>query len=728
MFYGLKRFSESSDRLIIKKNLSWSTVIYDQEDVGKQSEINNYLYAGLVSPVEGAKYSRLYKQNLWDGLNHFYDKDSNSFPTGLTNQVCNLINQKYGVIYKVVDNEPDRFISLKDLPEKMTLADGLGKSITLRDYQQKAVKSIIENGYGIINASVNAGKSEIAAAFIKLASPKTMNDERIVYFTGSKQIFSQTVERLKKRLNVPIGEFGAGKKVIRPITVAMIQTVESYLTIDPEKKVSLTEKERVYKKINQIYLPKFSNCQNPRQALHSFVQLYTPKTKIDLKVKQTLEDIYYEAGSNKQVIAKIKEYADMYVDAIKKKNGDKYNKRKFIDDFLSSAVVIIADECLIGDTTVMMNNYTFKKIKDVKKGDILAHNNEVTGTIKHTNQGVMTVIHEQGVFTGTITHPVFTYDIEHGQTVKKVKAISQLKPGDRIFVATGFNSSSYMLSTVKSVFMETGKYDVYDLETKKGSFIGNGVLQHNCHHSRSDTWYKVLLACENSIYRVGLSGTIDTSDMTTWMRLQAVFGGIISRVSAKNLIDRGISAKPVINMIKINKPDNLQMEKDWHKVYKEGIVDNDYRNKVICQLAKKGYEKHQSILIIVNQIEHANNLATIFEDLKVPYEIINGQQDDDTREQELNRLRDGETKVLIATSVLDEGVDVANINVLILAAGGKSFRQTVQRVGRVIRKKTKGANKALVLDFIDKQSPYLYNHSNNRKKIYEEEQFDVKVI
>jgi superfamily II DNA or RNA helicase len=76
--------------------------------------------------------------------------------------------------------------------------------------------------------------------------------------------------------------------------------------------------------------------------------------------------------------------------------------------------------------------------------------------------------------------------------------------------------------------------------------------------------------------------------------------------------------------------------------------------------------------------------------------------------------------VFCHNSILDEGVDVPNIDVLILAGGGKSSINTLQRVGRGLRK---GGNidKLYVVDTLDFQQYHLLKHSLQRLDDYKNE-------
>lgn len=88
-------------------------------------------------------------------------------------------------------------------------------------------------------------------------------------------------------------------------------------------------------------------------------------------------------------------------------------------------------------------------------------------------------------------------------------------------------------------------------------------------------------------------------------------------------------------------------------------------------------------------------------------------------------MKQGKLKVLISTSLMDEGVDISGIDALIMGAGGKSLRQVLQRIGRGLRYKDDGENKLYVYDFTDRVNDYLFAHYKQRREIYEEEEFDI---
>ncbi|AAY52892.1 DNA helicase [Listeria phage A511] len=271
---------------------------------------------------------------------------------------------------------------------------------------------------------------------------------------------------------------------------------------------------------------------------------------------------------------------------------------------------------------------------------------------------------------------------------------------------------------------------LYDKNKQAREFLSSVsvMIADEAHHTSSETWYNSLMSCDNAMYRVALTGSIDKENKMLWQRMQGVFGQITARTSNETLITLGHSAKPTIKIFPIKAPTDIENVDNYATAYEKGIVENDYRNLLIAKLAKMWYDKDKGVLIIVNRIEHGNRLSELLESLEVSHYFIHGDLDIDLREQQLQNMRDGKLKVMISTSIVDEGVDISGIDALILGAGGKSLRQTLQRVGRALRKKKQGENTCQVFDFKDMTHRFLLSHSDQRRQIYVDENFEIQDI
>ncbi len=270
---------------------------------------------------------------------------------------------------------------------------------------------------------------------------------------------------------------------------------------------------------------------------------------------------------------------------------------------------------------------------------------------------------------------------------------------------------------------------VYNLEVEgTHTYLAEGAVVHNCHHAGANSWYLVLRACA-AYYRFGLSGTPLSRTDGADLRLLGATGPVLYEVRNKMLVERGISVQPVIHFVKVTKP-IIAKGTHWREVYTRGIVENPYRNKALCKKAAEFVAQGLSIWILVNEIKHGELIDQELDRASkfIPHQFINGTEEMEVRHKALKDFKQGGLKVLIATSILGEGVDVPNVDVLILAAGGKSTINTLQRVGRGLR--TGGnVDKLYVVDTADFTHKYLTKHSLQRMADYKNEEcFEIEEV
>jgi len=247
------------------------------------------------------------------------------------------------------------------------------------------------------------------------------------------------------------------------------------------------------------------------------------------------------------------------------------------------------------------------------------------------------------------------------------------------------------------------------------------VFADECHHTGADSWYLVLRAC-NAFFRYGMSGTPLKRTDGADLRLVGVTGPLIAEIRNKELIQRGISNKVKIEIIRIDQPDDIDPATPYQDVYQIGIVENPYRNRALCKKIEEKVAAKKSVIVLVKEIFHGDRLdENLWKYCKfVPHKFINGQETSEVRQRALAEFESGALKVLIATSILDEGVDIPNIDVMVLAGGGKSSIKTLQRIGRGLRRG--GSSDTLeVVDTADFTHEYLLKHSLQRLEDYKAE-------
>ncbi len=257
------------------------------------------------------------------------------------------------------------------------------------------------------------------------------------------------------------------------------------------------------------------------------------------------------------------------------------------------------------------------------------------------------------------------------------------------------------------------------------------LIVDECHHVAAEGWRWVVKCCVNAHYRYGLSGTPwNPGDDVAALRVKAFLGPIIATVTNAELIEKGWSATPIIHMIPVHSPEVFVEERNetdeiiFSDIYDPGIVYNDLRNNMIVKLCEKFHEESRTCLVIAQRLAQCEIISQSLKMKRIPHRVITGETPKDERKSDLEAFRDAEFPILIST-VLGEGVDIPSLNGLIFAAGGKSSKQMLQRVGRGIRKKTQGENVVEIYDFIDKAHGVLANHTRARRKLYKDEGFEV---
>lgn len=250
-------------------------------------------------------------------------------------------------------------------------------------------------------------------------------------------------------------------------------------------------------------------------------------------------------------------------------------------------------------------------------------------------------------------------------------------------------------------------------EIKELVMAAKCIILDECQHAASETVQIISDASINARYKWGMSAT-PYRDLSDDILIEACFGSTIVDINASYLIDRGYLIQPEICFIPIDNMNDTKYS-SYAKIYENCLVNNEYRNNIIAHLANVLFEDERLTLILCRQIVHGETLESL-----IPGSVfLNGSHTNKERKAHLDKIRDGEPCVTIATSIFDEGINVKPLDSLILAGSGKSYTRALQRVGRILRP-FEGKSNALVYDFQD-GCKYLKKHSNKRRKIYETE-------
>ena len=229
------------------------------------------------------------------------------------------------------------------------------------------------------------------------------------------------------------------------------------------------------------------------------------------------------------------------------------------------------------------------------------------------------------------------------------------------------------------------------------SDIFHVAIFDEAHHVPASTFKKVALYLA-SPYRMALSATPTRSDKNEVL-LFNLAGEVVYKVSYPELVKKGFVAPLVVRKIFVKLPKEL--EKEYKKVQarlrvaydeisRKQIInklielsrDNPKKIPVIMEIVKK--HKDEKIFIFAGSIDFAKR---ILNELKHVSKVA--LLTSETRKSEEKRIIrnfvNGLLNILILVKKGEEGVDVGDASVAIIAGGTKQKRETIQRIGRILR-------------------------------------------
>jgi superfamily II DNA or RNA helicase len=149
----------------------------------------------------------------------------------------------------------------------------------------------------------------------------------------------------------------------------------------------------------------------------------------------------------------------------------------------------------------------------------------------------------------------------------------------------------------------------------------------------------------------------------------------------------------------------------WESLVDIGICQNKQRNDYAIQYAMEHGD--MQTLILIPRI----TLGEDYEKRIPGSRLVHSKLSKKLRKAAMDEFKSGQLKTMIATSLADEGLDLPNVDLLIMVSGGRSSQKTIQRASRALRK-TETKNCATILDFSDKFHPIGSFHAKKRMTCY----------
>lgn len=257
------------------------------------------------------------------------------------------------------------------------------------------------------------------------------------------------------------------------------------------------------------------------------------------------------------------------------------------------------------------------------------------------------------------------------------------------------------------------------------------LIFDECHHLPTD-FFRVIASEAIAPYRLGLTATPERSD-GNHRDLDTLIGKIVYRKKPQDLSGGALAHHKVVQIkVKLSPQEKEKYDKamkarndflrqanislsslnGWqmfvkasarsssgrramlaHRDSKEIAAGTDGKLRILNELITNHYP--EQILIFTN------DNATVYrisQEYLIP--AITYQTPVKERHHILNEFREGNYKTLVASHVLNEGVDVPDVKIAIILSGTGSMREYVQRLGRVLRKGNQGNKLAILYEVV----------------------------
>lgn len=288
-------------------------------------------------------------------------------------------------------------------------------------------------------------------------------------------------------------------------------------------------------------------------------------------------------------------------------------------------------------------------------------------------------------------------------------------------ILTGSNKLDNNFFERKSCFLLSTVQSFSKISPEKHSAFFDVIVVDEVHKAaNTNIQYSKILELNLAPIRIGLTATIPVEKKRALV-IEGLFGSIIGELKSDYGNKIGIIAKVDLDLLIYPKLESLANEKTYQKIYQLGIVENKLRNNLIIEVSLKSIAENNSVLIIVEKLAHGEIIQNLFREIKINVPFVQGVEDSSFRNKIKSQLKSKEIKLVIATRVWKEGINIPSLNHVVYAAGGKDELSIRQYMGRGLRI-AKDKRRIKLTDFMD-HGKYLAEHSVARFAIYKKQKW-----
>jgi superfamily II DNA or RNA helicase len=260
------------------------------------------------------------------------------------------------------------------------------------------------------------------------------------------------------------------------------------------------------------------------------------------------------------------------------------------------------------------------------------------------------------------------------------------------------------------------------------------VIADEAHGAKGKEMQGILEKCVNAEYRIGATGTVNTSPdaQVNVLQIEGFLGPLHKVITTKELIDTkqvsGLKIKALV--LKHDPADCALHRKTPYQDEVKWLVEHVGRNQFIVKVALS--TEGTTLLLVRNRETHAKVLVEMLKAVsKRPVYYVAGDVDAEDREL-IRQTANAEDCLIVGTfGTMATGVNIPNIRNVIFGSPSKSSITVLQSIGRGLRLHTDKSHMTLY-DLIDdlrhkSRENYAYAHAIERLSIYRKEKFEIAI-
>jgi len=278
-------------------------------------------------------------------------------------------------------------------------------------------------------------------------------------------------------------------------------------------------------------------------------------------------------------------------------------------------------------------------------------------------------------------------------------------------------------SGIKPGIIDAANYDIREITIAMIQSLNNKILDDHflslfgavwldeCHHCPASSFQKVINQFPAQ-HRHGLTATPMRADGLSFI-LHAVLGPIVYEIEREALFQEGEIIKPTVKAIYTNF--FMPCCTDYRHMINAIITDAERNLLIIKKIVEEALASH-CILVLSERIDHAYRLHQLFSILcpGINSACLTSRTPKSERQKILKDMDVGKIRVLFATRIADEGLDIVKLDRLFLTCPIRSTNKVTQQVGRIMRKAS-GKRDAIIYDFVDSLVGLAASQFNTRK-------------